>query len=645
MAEERASKKLWDRAAWRDAGFFLTYLRPHYNVFIPALIALAITGGMTILFIKELAALAGKGIGGGISAGWIAQFKALAVHLSTLVSGWPAEATSPEWGKELKDVAAQATALDASLKGASGPAWMAELTRSAWYLVALVSGQAVIAFFRIMLFAKASERALAALRLDTFSRIIRLPMATLNQRRVGELASRLANDVEAMRETLVVTIPMLIRHTVMLSLCLVLILSMSVKLSLFMIGTIPVVIVLIALFGARIRKLTRRAQDNLAASQVVVDESLQSIVSVKAFRNEAYELARYDKNLGEYLRTVLRAAVPRASFIAFIIFAFSVALILVTWFAMRMLNDGAIGKEELTQFAGLSGMIAASFMQFPELITQLQRSLGATERVREILRDSTEPEDDGAAKLHFKGEIDMRDVSFAYPTRPDTIVLRDFNLQARAGQRIALVGPSGSGKSTSVALLFRFYDPTSGEIRIDGQPIREMSLTTLRRNLALVPQEVLLFGGSIKENIAYGKPDATEEEIISAARKANAHDFITTLSSGYETLVGDRGTQLSGGQRQRIAIARAILADPAILVLDEATSSLDAESERLVQDALDKLMENRTSIIIAHRLSTVRRCDQILVMSSGAILERGTHEELVAKPGSLYGSLAKLQLE
>ncbi|MCX6837362.1 MAG: ABC transporter transmembrane domain-containing protein [Verrucomicrobia bacterium] len=593
MAEERASKKLWDRAAWKDAGFFLTYLRPHANVFIPALIALAITGGMTIVFIKELAAVAGKGIG-----------------------------------------------------GATGPEWMAELHDSLWFLVGIVAIQAIIAFFRIMLFAKASERALAALRLDTFSRIIRLPMATLNQRRVGELASRLANDVEAMRETLVVTIPMLIRHTVMLSLCLILILNMSVKLSLFMVGTIPVVIVLIAIFGSRIRKLTKKAQDNLAASQVVVDESLQSIVSVKAFRNEVHEMARYEKNLGEYLSTVIRAAIPRASFIAFIIFAFSVALILVTWFAMRMLNFGEIGKEELTQFVGLSGMIAASFMQFPELITQLQRSLGATERVREILKDEVEPQDaEKAAVTRFLGEIEMRGVSFAYPTRPEAVVLRDFDLSAKAGQRIALVGPSGSGKSTSVALLFRFYEPTTGEILIDGRPIRDMTLTELRRNLALVPQEVLLFGGSIQENIAYGKPGATEDEIINAAKKANAHDFIIGLTEGYRTLVGDRGTQLSGGQRQRIAIARAILADPAILILDEATSSLDAESERLVQDALDKLMENRTSIIIAHRLSTVRRCDQILAMSGGAIIERGTHDELVSKPGGLYGSLAKLQLE
>ncbi|MBU6178143.1 MAG: ABC transporter ATP-binding protein/permease [Verrucomicrobia bacterium] len=594
MAEtEGPSKKLWDKSAWTDAGFFLDYLRPHSRVFIPAILALALTGGMTILFIKELAALVGKGIG-----------------------------------------------------GASGPAWMEELNRSVWYLIGIVGAQAFIAFWRILLFAKASERALATLRTDTFSRIIRLPMATLNQRRGGELASRLANDVEAMRDTLVVTIPMLIRHSVMLLLCLILILQMSVKLSLVMMGTIPVVIVMIAIFGARIRKLTRRAQDNLASSQVVVEESLQSIVSVKAFRNEAFEIDRYNKNLGEFRRTVILAAVPRASFIAFIIFAFSVALILVTWYAMRMLNEGAIGREELTQFAGLTGMLAASFMQFPELITQLQRALGATERVRELLHDQIEPADEATAtRERFHGEIEMRDITFAYPTRPDSIVLRDFNLSAKAGQRIALVGPSGSGKTTGISLLFRFYDPTSGEILIDGKNVRDFSLTTLRRNLALVPQEVLLFGGTIRENIAYGKPGASGEEILSAAKQANAHDFITALAEGYDTLVGDRGAQLSGGQRQRIAIARAILADPAILILDEATSSLDAESERLVSDALDKLMENRTSLIIAHRLSTVRRCDQILVMSAGSVLERGTHEELIAKPGGLYGSLARLQLE
>ncbi len=592
MSEAPATKKLWDRAAWRDAAFFLRYLKPHANVFIPALIALALTATLTLLFVQMLASLAGKG-----------------------------------------------------LSGAKGPEWMAEVNDSVWVLVALVAAQSTVAFFRISLFAKAAERALAALRLSVYSHIIRLPMTILSKHRVGELGSRLANDVESMRDTLVVTIPMLIRHSVILLGCLGFLFSISVKLALVMIGTIPVALVLIALFGAKIRKLVRKTQDHLAASQVIVEESLQSIVSVKAFANEGYESTRYKGKLDEFLNLAIRAAAPRAAFIAFIIFSFSVALIAVTWVALRMLESGEIQTDALMQFGGASAMMAASFAQFPELITQLQRTLGATDNVREILSESMEPQDESVQMRRFKGEIEVQDVSFAYPTRPDAVVLREFGFKAEAGQRIALVGPSGSGKTTTVSLLFRFYEPTSGSIRIDGQETRDMPLTLLRKNLALVPQEVLLFGGSIRENIAYGKPGASDAEIQEAARQANAHLFIEKLPEGYETQVGERGTQLSGGQRQRIAIARAILADPAILILDEATSSLDAESERLVQDALDKLMENRTSIIIAHRLSTVRRCDQILVLSGGTIVERGTHDELLAKSGSLYGTLARLQLE
>jgi ATP-binding cassette subfamily B protein len=592
MPDTPASKKIWDRAAWRDAAFFLRYLRPHFNVFIPAMLALALTAGLTVAFIYLLSDLAGKG-----------------------------------------------------LAGAKGPEWTAEMHQKLWMMLGLISTQAVIAFFRIMLFAKASERALAQLRKDTFSRIIRLPMATLNQRRVGELASRIANDVESMRETLVMTIPMLLRHTVMLTGCLVLVTQISIKLALVMVGTVPVAIVMIALFGARIRKLVRKSQDNLAASQVIVEESLQSIVSVKAFANELHETARYNSRLTEFLGLALRAAAPRAAFIAFIIFSFSVALIVVIWSALTMLEAGEIQTPALSRFAALSGMIAASFAQFSELITQLQRTLGATDRVRELLCEPMEPQDQAFEPRRFPGKIEMRDITFAYPTRPDAVVLKEFSFKAEAGQHIALVGPSGSGKTTTVSLLFRFYEPNHGEILIDGTPARDMPLPLLRRNLALVPQEVLLFGGSIRENIAYGRPDATEAEIIEAARQANAHQFIEKMPEGYDTLVGERGTQLSGGQRQRIAIARAILANPAILILDEATSSLDAESERLVQDALDKLMENRTSLIIAHRLSTVRRCDQILVMSAGTIVERGTHDELIAQPGGLYGTLARLQLE
>ena len=592
MPETPPSKKLWDRSAWRDAAFFLRYLRPHFNVFIPALLALAVTASMTLLFFHNLAGLGGL-----------------------------------------------------AMAGVRGEALRTAADNTLWVLVALAGGQAFIAFWRILLFAKASERALGSLRLETFSRIIRLPMTTLNARRVGELGSRLANDVESMRETLVVTIPLLIRHSVILLGSVVVILWMSVKLALFMIGTIPVVLMLIAIFGARIRRLTRNAQDQLAHSQVVVDESLQSIISVKAFRNEEYEIRRYNRHLNGFLTTAIRAALPRASFIAFIIFCFSVALTLVVWFALGMLSRNEIDSEQLSKFMGFSALVGASFAQFPELISQLQRTLGATERVREILDEPIEPAETPAARVRFRGDIEVRDVEFAYPSRPEATVLREFSFSVQAGQRIALVGPSGSGKTTSIALLYRFYEPQAGSIRIDGQSIHAMDLSLLRHNLALVPQEVLLFGGSIRDNIAYGKPEASEAEIIEAAKKANAHQFIETLPEGYATLVGERGTQLSGGQRQRIAIARAILADPAILILDEATSSLDAESEHLVQEALDKLMENRTSIIIAHRLSTVRRCNQILVLSAGTIVERGSHDELVAKPGSLYGTLARLQLE
>lgn len=589
--EERSGRRLWDRSAWQGSRFFLHYLKPHKSVFIPALFALAVTGLMTILFFYLLGGLVGR-----------------------------------------------------VLDGERGPALLEESNRTALLVMAVAGGQAFIAFWRIWLFAKASERALAALRMDLFSRVVRLPMAALGQHRVGELASRLSNDVETMRETLVVTLPQLIRHTVMLGASVCIIFAMSVKLSFFMIACIPVVIVLIAIFGARIRKLTRRAQDDLARSQVVVDESLQGIVSVKAFSNEPYEINRYRGAIDTFLKTAIHASLPRALFVAFIIFSFSVALTLVVWFATGMVNKGEIAQETLLKFGLFSGLVGASFFTFPELITSLQRALGATERVREILGEPMEPEPAPSA-AHFKGEIEVREVNFAYPSRPEAVVLRDFSFQARAGQRIALVGPSGAGKSTVVSLLFRFYEPTSGEILFDRMPAHDIPLSALRRNLALVPQEVLLFGGTIRENIAYGKPGASDDEIARAAALANARQFIERLPDGYETMVGERGTQLSGGQRQRIAIARAILADPAVLVLDEATSSLDAESERLVQDALDKLMQNRTSIIIAHRLSTVRRCDQILVMSGGAIIERGTHDELVAIEHSLYATLARLQLE
>ncbi len=591
-SDDRASRKLWDRDAWKGAAFFLDYLRPHKWVFIPAFAALCLTALATVWFFSLLGQMVGI-----------------------------------------------------AMDGAKGAGIMERANHLLWVAIVVVIGQAFIAFWRIWLFAKASERALATLRSALFSRIIRLPMATLGLHRVGELASRLSNDVETMRETLVATMPQLIRHTVMLVVALVLLFAKSVKLSLFMIACIPVVIVLIAIFGARIRKLTRKAQDDLAASQVVVDETLQAVTSVKAFANEDYEISRYRRYLDTFLDTAIKASLPRATFVAFIISAFSAALTVVTWYAVRMVSSGALRPEDLAQFALYSSVVGMSFMTIPELITQFQRALGATDRVREILASEVEPVASEQTMPRLRGDIAMQHVTFAYPARPEVKVLHDFSFEAKAGQRIALVGPSGAGKSTVAAMLYRFFSPDSGSVLYDGEDIASMPLSAMRRNLALVPQEVLLFGGSIRENIAYGKPGASDEEITKAAQQANAEEFIARLPEGYATVVGERGTQLSGGQRQRIAIARAILADPAILILDEATSALDAESERLVQDALDKLMENRTSIIIAHRLSTVRRADQILVMSGGAVIERGTHDELVAGGGSLYATLARLQLE
>lgn len=575
-----------------EAAFFYKYLKPHAGVFIPAMLVLVLTGGLTLVL--------------------------------------------PQLGSVLIDRALPA-------EGAALEQAKADVNQYALMIGGVLAVQAVLAFWRILFFSRAAEGALVKVRQDTFSRILKLPMALLQARRVGELGSRLANDVEAIRESLVTTIPMFIRHSVILVGGVVLVLVTSPKLSLFMLACIPAAILLVALFGSRIRKVSRQAQDELAASQVVVDESLQSIVSVKAYANEDHEISRYGSYLDRFLKSAIRGAWLRGAFVAFVIFAFTSVVVLCIWFGVRMVQDGEITRKAFIALAFTTGVLSASIATLPELLSQLQKTGGALERVRELLEEKEETLVGEPVKLH--GAISMYDVWFRYPSRPDAPVLAEFNLEAAPGQKIALVGPSGAGKSTVVNLLYRFYHPDKGEILLDGKCISSYPLASLRKNFALVPQEVLLFGGTIEENIRYARPEASEAEVMEAAKQANAHQYIEKLPEGYKTLVGERGTQLSGGQRQRIAIARAILANPAILVLDEATSSLDAESERLVQEALDKLMENRTSIIIAHRLSTVRRADQILVMSGGTVVENGTHDELYAREHSLYRTLAKLQLE
>ncbi len=523
------------------------------------------------------------------------------------------------------------------------PSETLDINTAAGLLFVVLAFRAALSFVQTYWLAQVGERSLADLRQDTYSRLLHLPLGFFAQRRVGELSSRVATDLSQIQDALTSAIPTLLRQVVMLSGGVVLIALTSGKLTLVMLACVPPMVAAAAVFGRAVRKLSRDAQDKLAAANVVVEETLQGIAGVKAYTNEPFEEARYRTGIEGVVAAVLKGALYRGAFSAFVIFALFGAVVLVLWYGAKLLKAGDLSIGELTQFLFYTMYVGGAVGSFAELYAQLQKTIGATERVRELLRE--QPEDAGPAveSPRAAGDIAFVDVVFAYPSRAEVPVLAGLNLEARAGERIALVGPSGAGKSTIVSLLLRFYEPDSGRILIDGRNAREMPLRGLRENMAIVPQDVFLFGGSIGENIAYGKPGASQAEIETAAKQANAHDFIASFPEGYATLVGERGIKLSGGQRQRVAIARAILRDPAILILDEATSSLDSESEHLVQQALDALMRGRTSVIIAHRLSTVRRADRIYVIDDGRVIETGTHEELFAREGGKYRTLVELQ--
>ncbi len=376
----------------------------------------------------------------------------------------------------------------------------------------------------------------------------------------------------------------------------------------------------------------------------MVEETFQSVAVVKSFTNEVFEVLRYRKSLKEVVDTALYAAKYRGLFISFTIFTLFGGIVAVSWYGATLVQSKAISVGELLSFVFYTGFIGASIAGLGDLYSQLQRAIGASERILEIL-ELTDEKSETSDTLKLRGEVEFDNVSFAYPTRDEFTVLKNISLHIKAGEKIALVGPSGSGKSTIINLVLRLYPVSTGDIVIDGKKSTEYNLSAYRKNIGIVPQEVILFGGTIKENIAYGRPGASEEEIIEAARKANALQFIESFPQKFDTIVGDRGVKLSGGQRQRVAIARAILKDPSILILDEATSSLDAGSERLVQDALESLMQNRTSIVIAHRLSTIRKVDRIIVIKDGQIAESGSHEELSVLDNGIYSNLLKLQLE
>lgn len=511
-------------------------------------------------------------------------------------------------------------------------------------LLAILFVQGIFSFIRVYTFSIVSEKGMADVRQAVYKKIIWLPMTFFDSRRVGELMSRITADVGTLQDTFSFVLAELFRQIITLIFGIGIIFYLAPTLTGFMLLTFPVLVITALVFGKYIRRLSKRTQDKLALANIVVEESLQSISMVKAFTNELFEVNRYTKSLKEVVQVAIQSATYRGLFISFIIFALFGGIVAVGWYGASLVQSQQISVGELFSFIFYTSFIGFSIAGLGDIYTQLQRSVGASERVLEMLHleDEFEPAVTG---LKLKGEIAFHSVSFFYPSRKEYPVLNKLDFVIRPGEKVALVGKSGAGKSTIVNLLMRFYPLSQGSIKVDGQNVEEYNLSAYRHNLGAVPQEVILFGGTIAENIRYGKPDARFEEIRNAACKANALEFIETFPEGFDTFVGDRGIKLSGGQRQRIAIARAILKDPAILILDEATSALDGHSEVLVQEALETLMEGRTSIIIAHRLSTIKKVDRIFVIQEGQLAEMGSHLELSKLDNGIYNNLLQLQLQ
>ena len=518
-----------------------------------------------------------------------------------------------------------------------------EAFHTALLMVAILLAQGIMSFFQSFLFNTLGEYGLSDLRKRLFNHLTEMPMTFFSQQQVGELTSRMFADLTQLQDAFVMAIPQFLRQSIILLGSMAMMVYISPRLTGVMVLCFPPTIIGAILIGRMVGKRSRTTQDELAQAANVVSEAFQGIANVKAFCNELFEQKRYEARITEFLKSVRHGAIVRAMLVAFIIFAIFSAITVVLWFGTTQLLDGRLQSGDLLGFTFYTIFIGGSIGSFADLYSNLQRSIGATQRVRELLGEPAEPLEVVTRVARFRGEVRFDRVTFAYPSRAEIEVLRHLSFSAPAGKIVALVGPSGAGKSTIASLLLRFYDPQHGSILFDGRPATDYGLRELRSQMALVPQEVLLFGGSISENIAYGKPGAAPGEIEAAARRANAHDFIAEFPEGYATLVGERGIKVSGGQRQRIAIARALLKDPSILILDEATSALDAESERLVQQALEELMKGRTCFVIAHRLSTIRNADTIVMLRDGAVRETGSHDELMAVPDGAYRRMVELQ--
>jgi ABC-type multidrug transport system fused ATPase/permease subunit len=515
-------------------------------------------------------------------------------------------------------------------------------------LIIVFAAQSIFSFLRIYLFSQVTENTLYDLRNTAYRHLISSPINFFNKNKVGELTSRMASDITQLQSTFNTTIAEFIRQIIIVIIGIAMLLWLSPKLSLIMLSVIPIVAIVAVIFGRHIKKLSKQAQQSAAESNNLLEETFTGIANVKAYANEYFEVKRYTKKIDEIKTLSNKGAIWRGAFVSFIIFCLFGSIVFIIWRGVLMTQNGELDQSEFISFIMYTVFLSASIGSLPDLYSGIQKAIGATENLMDILDEKTEKINvDQVTNMEkrLNGKVEFKNISFNYQTRQDIPVLKNINITVQPGEQIAIVGPSGAGKSTLASLLLRFYDPTNGTILIDDKNILDYNLSAYRNQLALVPQELILFGGTIKENIAYGKPSATDEEIKQAARKANAIDFIEKFPENFNTLVGERGIQLSGGQKQRIAIARAVLKNPSILILDEATSALDSESERLVQSALIELMKNRTSFVIAHRFSTIKNANKILVIDNGEIKEMGTHNELIANEKGIYNQLSKLQFD
>ena len=520
-----------------------------------------------------------------------------------------------------------------------------EITRTGLLLLIILVVQALFAFFRTRIFVEVTERTLASIRQSLYNHLIRLPMSFFSERRVGELNSRISSDISMLHDSITHTLADFLSQLLVIIGGITLMAITSYKLTLFTLAIVPAMALLAFFAGRAIRRYSKKAQSFVAESNTIVEETLQGIQNVKAFTNETFETNRYREKTELVARMGIKGGKYMAS-MNFIAMGIFMSMALVIWRGAVMISNGLMEAGQLFSFVIYSGFIAGNVAGMASVYTRLQKTIGAAENLLLLFDEPGEEIDDKYVPDHsydLHGKITFDHVGFRYPSREDLLVLKDVSFSIEPGQEIALVGPSGAGKTTIASLLLKFYEVKSGSILFDGRDSRDFPVTALRSQMAIVMQDVFLFGGTIRENIAYGKPDASEDEIIDAAVQANAWDFIQSFPGKLDTIVGERGVQLSGGQRQRIAIARALLRDPRILILDEATSSLDSESERLVQEALEKLMHGRTSLVIAHRLSTVRNADRIIVLNDGKIVEQGTHNELISNNNGLYKSLTQLQ--